>query len=194
MTPAAWRTTAAADFAHQLVLQQQRRLFEHWLDMGDNGGVWQAGAWPARNGIRPAAIRDLLANVLIIEPRPMPQGLRVRLAGSGLWEIHGGEITGQTLHEGFGSRHGGHWRRIHERLLEHPLPDCGHLIDQSRMNIVFWLRLPISAEKGGAPWLLGLDIALPISKAGGLVDMEEMEERISLSPAEEAAHGGGDAA
>ncbi len=156
MTPRAWKAQAGA-FAQQLTLPQQQELLHYWLERleGDD--------WPSFASIHPAAIGRLLPHLLILEHRAAPEFVHVRLAGSALWDIYGGEITGATLRQQDAWRgHAGYWRHIYERMQAHPMPDCGHLRDDARMAVLFWLRLPLRAADGGI-WLLGLDMALPMS-------------------------------
>ena len=157
MTAAPSWKPQAATFRRQLILPQQQQLFGYWLER------MPANDWPAWRDIRPADIRALLPNLLVLEPRPQPEAIRVRLAGSELWDIHGGEVTGTTLtHRLWGAR-ADYWRRIYERLRGEAVPDCGQLRDDARMAVLFWMRLPVRADDG-ATWLLGLDLSVPLSR------------------------------
>ena len=142
-----------ADFRRQLGLPQQRQLFDYWLSLS------KEGTWPRVEHIHPAEIRSLLGNLLLLEMRPLPEGVCVRLAGSETWDIYGGELTGATLTQGRWGRHAGYWRRVYAGMHESPLPQNGHL---PRFNgrahmTLFWLRLPMRHRDGNI-WLLGLDL------------------------------------
>ncbi len=188
MTPGAWKNELAADFRRQLTLPQQRQLFDYWL------GHCADDAWPRREAIRPADIRTLLANTLLLELAPLPEGVRVHLAGSDLWDVYGGELTGATLHDGrWGPGHA-HWRYIYEQLHTATQPMNGHGLGLcAREHLaLFWLRLPLSTADGRI-FLLGLDIALPASRApfdtgegtmaaSSLPDGDGMPRSISATP------------
>ena len=175
MTPQAWKTRAG-DFARQLMLPQQRQLFDYWMQL------WDGDDWPDADAVRPSAIRRLLPHLIIVESRPAPESARVRLAGSALWDVYGGEITGVSLNEGAWNGQAAYWRRVYERMQAQPLPDCGHLCDKTRLSVLFWLRLPLRAKNGGI-WLLGLDIALPASQTEGLLPNDDEAACFGTQPA-----------
>ena len=77
-----------ADFGRQLMLREQKQLFDYWLSLSEDGD------WPRKETIRPADIRPLVSNLLLLKMRPLPEGVEVRLAGSATWDIYGGELTG----------------------------------------------------------------------------------------------------
>lgn len=160
MTPGAWKHELAADFRRQLTLPQQRQLFDYWL------GHCADDAWPRREAIRPGDIRTLLANTLLLELAPLPEGVRVHLAGSALWDVYGGELTGATLREARWGPGQAHWRNVYEHLHTSAMPMNGQGLGLCARDhlALFWLRLPLSTA-GGRTFLLGLDIALPASRA-----------------------------
>ena len=163
MKPGAWKAQVGS-FARQLVLPAQRQLFDYWL------GLCKEDSWPLREDLRPAEFRALMPNVLQIRQLPLPEGVRVEYAGHALWDIYGGELTESTLVEGRWGRHLDYWRDIYTMLAEARVPMNGHLrnVNGSEHLALFWLRLPMEA-RDGAPWLLGLDIAVSVSQLDALL-------------------------
>ena len=173
MTPGAWKREMAADFRRQLVLPQQRDLFDHWLSQVTED------RWPDRYRLHPRQLRAWLPNLLLLRLAPFPEGVQVRLAGSELWDIYGGELTGATLQNGFQGPALEHWRRVYEQAHAAPRPMSGHgrgLCARDHL-VLFWLRLPLSGPDGSI-CLLGLDIALPLSRVQG--DMAPTEDSEAL--------------
>ncbi|GEM_PF-4399323 len=176
MQGASSSSVQAQGLARQLALPQQQMLFRYWHSLCET-----ADDWPSWRAIRLPDIRLLLPHLLIIEPRPQPQGMFVRLAGSSLWDIHGREITGLTLAHEHWNIHDAYWRRLHERLMQQPQPECGHLKDEERAVVVFWMRLPLLGENGET-WLLGLDIAVPMSRALNHLANDGVQDAASNKP------------
>ena len=182
MTPGAWKRELAGDFRRQLILPQQRDLFDYWLARCADD------AWPRREAMRPADLRPLLSTLLLMEMAPLPEGVRVRLAGSDLWDVYGGELTGASLLDArWGPGHV-HWRRAYEQMHAAPMPMNGQglgLCVREHLAL-FWLRLPLSSADGRT-FVLGLDIAVPASRAS--LDIADAPEaaRSRSAPAEDDA-------
>ena len=155
-------------FRAQLFLPEQRGLFDYWLSLH------KAGALPSPGDIRPAEIAPLLPNVCLVEAREEPEVIRFRLAGTALWDIYGGEMTGRTLAsaEGWGDN-AEYWRRNYRLILEQGAPAAGMLrAPGSGLEHMaqFWMRLPLSSDGERPDMLLGLDMCIAASR------MPELEE------------------
>lgn len=140
-------------FRSQLVLEEQRRLYDVWLDAA------QGGPMPTRQAFQPKAFAALLPWVSLVD-RSGDDGLRVRVAGSQLRDVLEGEPLSTLLCP---QRSGG--TASFEAAFTAAVPGCGAcfrpgLRDGGVMRL--WLRLPLAAA--GAPdrveAVLGLDVAL----------------------------------
>ncbi|WP_447406543.1 PAS domain-containing protein, partial [Clostridium perfringens] len=67
-----------------------RELFTYWTSLRRDGRL------PGRRGLDPAAMKGLLPTVSLIDVqrRPLRNSYRMRLAGTELYTVYGGEITG----------------------------------------------------------------------------------------------------
>ena len=163
-------------FGAQLFLEEQRRIFDYWLALKGDADM------PPRAALSPAGIPDLLPHVSLIELLPDPDVIRVRLAGTGLWDIHGREITGRTLanHDWGGNRD--YWKRNYDLIRQQPRPVAGMLRAPAAGKdhlVQFWLRLPMSNGEDGGVILLGLDLCVAASKLGA--EHADGNEAVSLT-------------
>ncbi len=163
-------TGAERAFQAQLLLPQQRELFDYWQSRK------QGGAAPSRDDISPADIPHLLPNVSLLELLPEPDLVRFRLAGTALWDVYGREMTGHTLSSAgnWGGSHS-YWQRNYRLMAESRQPAAGMLRAPSagREHLVhFWMRLPVRG-RDDAPMLLGLDICMAASRLGDDASSEE---------------------
>ncbi len=152
-------------FRAQLFLPEQRQLFDYWLSRRGNG------AMPMRSDISPADFPSLLPYVSILELRARPDIIRFRLAGTALWDMYGGEMTGCTLADAgrWGDNHG-YWERNYSLIAEEMQPAAGMLKAPSndREHLVqFWIRLPLAGGDGRPDMLLGLDMCVAASRLKG---------------------------
>ena len=142
----------------QLVLQGQRELFDYWLRSAG------ARAMPARSDIDPFQVPQLLPNIGLIELKGGVDDAAFRLAGTGLHDIYGQEITGKRVTDVFSGEQAGYWRRIHASVagIGSPLTGVVRGPAKGRDHVVlFWLRLPLSDDGGRVDRILCYDIAGP---------------------------------
>jgi hypothetical protein len=71
------------------------RLYAYWQNQRQRRG----GAPPRRGDIAPDQIRDLLANIMIVDVERDPMRFRYRLVGTRVVEYNGVEFTGRYLGE-----------------------------------------------------------------------------------------------
>ncbi len=146
-------------FRAQLFLKEQQQLFDYWQSH-------RRGAdFPSRECLTPSGLASLLPHVSLIELLPDPDVMRVRLAGSALWDIHGREITGKTLANDDWGGNREYWKRNYTLLRAEPEPATGILRAPAAGKdhmVQYWLRLPVS--NGDGIILLGLDICVAASK------------------------------
>ncbi len=163
-----WNEARAAAFARQLTLPQQRELLQRW-----NGLRRPGQRWPRREDIRARDLWPLLPNVLLMRLLPLPDGMEIHMAGSALWDIYGGELTGCTLRDPRLEAHVAQWREFCAASLGAPQPVNGHLMierdeEGAAHAVLFWMRLPL-VDADGETWMLGLDISLSASRFEGLL-------------------------
>ncbi len=158
-------------FRAQLFLPEQRQLFDYWLTRRGSGVM------PSRDDISPADFPSLLPYVSILELKARPDIVRFRLAGTALWDMYGGEMTGCTLAdaERWGDNHE-YWQRNYSLIVEEMQPAAGMLKAPSneREHLVqFWMRLPLAGGEGRPDMLLGLDLCVAASRLKDAVGASE---------------------
>ncbi len=158
-------------FRAQLFLPEQRQLFDYWLSRRGSGVM------PSRDDISPAHFPSLLPYVSILELKARPDIVRFRLAGTALWDMYGGEMTGCTLADAdrWGDNHE-YWQRNYSLIAEEMQPAAGMLKAPSndREHLVqFWMRLPLAGGEGRPDMLLGLDLCVAASRLKSAGDTSE---------------------
>jgi hypothetical protein len=148
-------------FRAQLVIAEQRQLFDYWLQRA--AGV----AMPARRDIQPADIPHLLPNVSLIEIHRCPCRMRFRLAGTRVRDIYDREVTGLYLEDIDWGGQAEYWRTAHVRVADTGRPAQGVVrsLRASKDHLVhFWLRLPLVTDGPDASMILGYDVSVPVSE------------------------------
>ena len=161
-------------FRAQLVIAEQRQLFEYWLERAGGRPM------PARRDIRPADIPHLLPNISLIDIQRSPCRLRFRLAGTRVRDIYDREVTGLYLEDIDWGGQAEYWRRAHARVADTGRPAQGVVrsLRGSKDHLVhFWLRLPLVTGGPEAAMILGYDVSVPVSEVPGAV------EKAQFSPA-----------
>ncbi len=144
-------------FRVQLMVPEQRQLFDYWISCGLDG------AMPSREAFSPAAIPRLLPFISLIDVEPEGE-FRVRLAGTRLRDVFDREITGMTVAELERVSNSGYWQRACSTVVANLLPAQGAMrsprITKDHL-VQFWLRLPFVDSEGCVKQLLGFDTCLP---------------------------------
>jgi hypothetical protein len=154
-------------FRAQLVIPEQRQLFEYWLDRA------AGAAMPARRDIRPADIPRLLPNISLMDILRSPCRMRFRLAGTRVRDIYDREVTGLYLDDIEWGGQSDYWRTAHERVADTGRPAQGVVrsLRGSKDHLVhFWLRLPLVTEGPEPAMILGYDVSVPVSQMPDAVD------------------------
>ena len=152
-------------FRAQLVIPGQRQLYDYWCDRAG------ARSMPSRMEIKPGDIPDLLPLLSLIDVEHDSSRFRVRLAGTSLYDVYNGEITGKYVDElGWGQSRD-YWQAAYRRVVDAGCPaqgivkappqHCDHLIQ-------FWLRLPMSSDGKRVNMILSYDAFIPVSRAEAL--------------------------
>ena len=88
---------------------------------------------------------------------------RLRLAGTGLYGVYGGEITGKRLQDVYNSAAADYWRGELDQVVAERRPRAGHhnmaWRGASHMTLL-WLRLPLASNGRDVDLILGYDAVM----------------------------------
>jgi hypothetical protein len=147
------KTTSGTVFRAQLILPEQRHLFDYWVKSAGER------AMPCRSDINPIHIPRLLAGISLVEVGSH-QRCRIRLAGTRLREIYDREITGLFIDDlDFGDKRD-YWMAAYNRTIQEGKPTQG-VVRGPRLHkehlVQYWLKLPLAADTGEVGMLLCYD-------------------------------------
>ena len=148
-------------------MRAHEELFGYWA------GLRLGGRLPRREDIDPEGFKRLLPTVSLIDVEHGPRDFRLRLAGTGLYGVYGGEITGKRLKDIYNSASADYWRRELDRIVENGRPGVGYhnfaWRGAAHMTIL-WLRLPLSTNGRDVDMILGYDalVGLTSSQLSGI--------------------------
>ncbi len=149
-------------FRAQLVVKNQRRVYDYWRRCAG------ARRMPSRGDIDPVAIPDLLPAIAILDCSSQIDDVRYRLAGTRLREIFGMELTSQRVFDlDLGDRRD-YWMTAYSKVIGEKTPMQGALkgpLAHRDHIILFWLRLPLSDDGQTVNKILSYDTGLPVSVA-----------------------------
>ncbi|MBI1196382.1 MAG: PAS domain-containing protein [Phenylobacterium sp.] len=146
---------AAQLAAPAAAIRAHEELFAYW------NGLRAGEPMPPRRRLDPGGIKRLLPTVSLTEVL-QGDGLdyRVRLAGTGLYNVYGREITGLRLSEIYNTAAADYWRAELGKVVREGRPGVGvHNLGwrgASHLSIV-WIRLPLSMRGGEVDLILGYD-------------------------------------
>lgn len=124
----------------------------------------EGGRLPARRQIHPGDFKRHLPTISLIEVRRDPErDYRQRLAGTGLYGMYGGEITGKTLSAVYPDAVAAYWRAELDKVVDDRRPAVGthNLAWRGAAHITFmWLRMPLSSNGTDVDMILGYDVPL----------------------------------
>lgn len=146
-------------------IRAHEELFAYWSSLREQASV------PPRRRLDPGGIKRLLPTVSLIEVLP-DADFRVRLAGTGLYNVYGCEITGRRIGEVYNASAAEYWRHELGRVVRERKPGAGvHSLawkGAAHLSLI-WLRLPL-ASKGddNVDMILGYDavVGLGASASG----------------------------
>jgi hypothetical protein len=139
------------------VLRAHEELFAYWSSLR------RGRALPARANLDPARIKRLLPTVSLVQVLVAPGDYRVRLAGTGLWSVYGGEITGKRIDEIYNTAAGAYWRSEYNAVVGERGPRAGrHSMSWRGADHIhlLWLRLPLATDGRNVDVILGYDAVL----------------------------------
>jgi hypothetical protein len=145
---------AAAARAHE-------QLFAYWASRRSGARL------PARRDLDPAAIKRLLPTISLIDVVREPLDFRMRLAGTGLYDVYGREITGRCLGEVYNNAAADYWRSELTVVAKEGKPAVGvhNLAWRGASHLsVLWLRLPLAADGADVDMILGYDAVIGLGQ------------------------------
>src|SRR5579864_2931619 len=138
-------------------LRAHEELFGYWARLR------RPGRLPARVDLDPMRIKRLLPSVSLTQVLRDPGDYRLRLAGTGLYGVYGGEITGKALTDVYNSAAADYWRRELDMVVQERRPRVGHHSmawrGASHMTLL-WLRLPLATNGRDVDVILGYDAVM----------------------------------
>jgi hypothetical protein len=148
-------------FRAQLVVPEQRQLYDYWLELAKGGGL------PSRAEFSPTRLPRLLPGISLVEVADPLDNCRIRLAGTRLREIYDREITGQCIGElGWGEKRD-YWLEAYRRtalageptqgVLQGPMLGKEHVVQ-------YWLKLPLRTTGANVGMVLCFDYYVPASE------------------------------
>ena len=145
---------AAAVRAHE-------ELFAYWASRR------QGARLPSRRDVDPREIKRLLPTITLTEVVRPALDFRIRLAGTGLYDVYGREITGKMLSDVYNSAAADYWRSELGKVVSERRPAVGvHSLawrGASHLSIL-WLRLPLASDGERVDMILGLDAVVGMSQ------------------------------
>lgn len=157
-------------FRVQLVIPEQRELYDYWRARANGRQM------PSRKDISPADFPRLLPYISLIDICPPDARFRVRLAGTGLRDIYEEDITGRFLDELDWGGKTGYWLATYRRVVQEGRPAQGVIRGPRREQdhlVQFWLRLPLSDERGRTSMMLCYDVFVPVTKVSAITGAAE---------------------
>jgi hypothetical protein len=146
--------------ARVTALRAHEELFAYWARLR------RQGVLPGRSDLDPAGFKRLLPTVSLIEVRNEPRDYRLRLAGTGLYGVYGGEITGKRLKDIYNAASAEYWKKELDKIVESGKPGVGHhnfaWRGASHMTVL-WLRLPLASNGRDVDMILGYDAPIGLS-------------------------------
>jgi hypothetical protein len=141
-------------------------------------GYWrsrrQRGGLPGRADIDPCDIKGHLPTISLIDIRGRgPDGARdyrLRLAGTGLYSVYGGEITGKALADVYAGEATKYWRGELDKIVDSRAPGVGFhsLAWRGAPHLsILWLRLPLAGDGERVDMILGYDVVVGAALALG---------------------------
>ena len=142
---------AAAQRAHE-------EMFSYWAARRAPGRI------PGRAQIDPCDFKRHLPTVSLIDVRrgERPE-YRLRLAGTGLYGVYGGEITGKPLETAYPEAVAAYWRAELDKVVEGRRPAVGvhNLAWRGAAHLsIMWLRLPLASDGSEVDMIMGYDVPL----------------------------------
>jgi hypothetical protein len=164
------RGTGAQAFRAQLIVPEQRQLYDYWLEMAAGNAI------PSRADINPVRLSRLLPGISLIDVHTDLRDCRVRLAGTRLRDIYDCEVTGMLVSDLPCGSKMEYWQAAYRRTIEHAAPTQGVVrgpIVNKEHVVQYWLKLPLRTHSDSVGMVLCYDHFVPASEI-----MQEQDFRI----------------
>ena len=152
---------AAQIGAPAAAIRAHEELFAYWASRRSGGKL------PARRDLQPGDIKRLLPTLSLIDVDRAPLDFRIRLAGTGLYDVYGREITGRGLADVYNSAAADYWRVELGKVVAEGRPAVGvHSLawrGASHLSLL-WMRLPLAANGRDVDMILGFDAVLGMAQ------------------------------
>jgi hypothetical protein len=145
--------------ASTAAMRAHEELFAYW------SGLRRGGRLPQRADIDPAGFKRLLPSVSLIDVDADRHDFRLRLAGTGLYSVYGGEITGKRLSDIYNTSAAEYWRTELDKVVRSRKPVAGYhsLAWRGAAHMtLLWLRLPLASNGSDVDMILGYDAVVGI--------------------------------
>ena len=167
------RGTGAQAFRAQLIVPEQRQLYDYWLEIA------LAHALPSRSDINPARLPRLLPGISLIDVHADMNQCRVRLAGTRLRDIYDREVTGMLVGDLPCGNKADYWQAAYRRTIDLAQPTQGVVrgpIVNKEHVVQYWLKLPLRTTSDKVGMVLCYDHFVPASEL-----LQEQESRVVLA-------------
>jgi hypothetical protein len=144
--------------------RSHEELFSYWTSLREEGRL------PCRAQIDPDRFRRHLPTVSLIDVRRHPRDYRLRLAGTGLYGVYGGEITGKRLQDVYSEEATDYWRTELDKIVDEGRPAVGcHSLSWrgAAHQSILWIRLPLASDGKRVDMILGYDQLLGVGSHYG---------------------------
>jgi hypothetical protein len=145
---------AAAARAHE-------ELFAYWAARK------QGARLPGRRDLDPRTLKRLLPTISLTDVIREPLEFRIRLAGTGLYDVYGREITGRSFAEIYNSAAADYWRAELAQVALEGRPAVGvhNLAWRGASHLsLLWMRLPLAANGRDVDMILGFDAVIGLGQ------------------------------
>lgn len=145
---------AAAARAHE-------ELFAYWAARK------QGARLPSRRDLDPRDLKRLLPTLSLTDVAREPREFRIRLAGTGLYDVYGREITGRRFGEIYNSAAADYWRAELSQVVLERRPAVGvhNLAWRGASHLsLLWMRLPLAANGCDVDMILGYDAVIGLGQ------------------------------
>jgi len=139
-------------------VRSHEELFAYWASLR------RAGRLPGRPDLDPGDFKRHLPTISLIDVKGTAadprRDYRMRLAGTGLYSLYGGEMTGKMIDEVFTQDAADYWRTQLDQVVCERRPVVGYhnLAWRGAPHLsVLWLRLPLARDGRTVDMVLGYD-------------------------------------
>jgi hypothetical protein len=167
------RQSGAQAFRAQLVVPEQRQLFDYWLEVAGQNAL------PSRADFSPQRLPRLLTGISLVDVADEIANCRIRLAGTRLREIYEREITGLLVTDVSPTSKQDYWLAAYQRTIREALPTQGvvrgPMVNKEHV-VQYWMKLPLRTTSENVGMVLCYDHFVPASEI-----LHEEDNRVSVA-------------